>query len=128
MRFYLCLYQTINGQVFLLLFKYTIFCFKIQGRYGSLMLTAYEILMAGNPYNAGEKVITYLTIPSHNYTFLSPYSFSNDRAGMFSVDYGGLASDRIGSSGAGVRLSISLNNGIQLTNGDGSLKKAYKIS
>jgi len=89
------------------------------------MLTADEILMAGNTLYQENPVITYLSIPTHYFWSLSPYDFFNGNAEAFRVYYGGLDGYLVDVSGPGVRASVSLAVTAKLQGGDGSFKSPY---
>jgi len=91
------------------------------------MLTADEILMAGNTIYQGNPVITYLSIPEHYYLTLSPYGYS--RTGypyVFSVYYGELYNYQA-IDASGIRPAISLGNNTYITSGNGSFETPYTV-
>lgn len=94
------------------------------------MLTADEILMAGNTLYQGDTVITYLSIPTHVYWALSPRGFNLGAAYAFCVYDGGLDdSDAVdvGYDDPGLRPVVSLGLGAHITGGNGSFQTPYTI-
>jgi len=91
------------------------------------MLTADEILMAGNTLYQGNTVITYLSIPTHYFWALSPFGFFGGFAGAFFVYGGGLYYGFVGASDLGVRPSVSLGFGAYVTSGNGTFETPYRV-
>jgi len=91
------------------------------------MLTADEILMAGNTFYTGNTVTTYLSIPTYRYWSLSPLSFRYNMIDVFLVYFGELYSSNHYTS-AGVRPSISLNNNVIISGGNGSFDDPYLVA
>jgi len=92
------------------------------------MLTADEILMAGNTLYQGNPVITYLSIPTHVFWALSPSAFDDGSALSFFVRAGALGNDFVDVSDHGVRPSVSLGFGAYVTSGNGTFETPYRIS
>jgi len=91
------------------------------------MLTADEILMAGNTLYQGNPVITYLSIPTHYFWALSPSDFFRGDARVFYVYVGGLRNTVVDDFSPGVRACVSLGLGAKLQGGDGSFKTPYNF-
>jgi len=92
------------------------------------MLTADEILMAGNTLYNGEGVVTtYLTIPGHFFWALSPFGFGNGYALAFIVNFGGLDGYDVGNPDPGVRASVSLGLGAHVIGGNGTFETPYLV-
>ena len=93
------------------------------------MLTADEIVLAGNVYVEGvDLVITYLTLPNHYFWTLSPYGYiyRANGANMIIVAAGAHANNSVVND-AGIRPSISLNNGTYILSGNGSFENPYVV-
>jgi len=91
------------------------------------MLTADEILMAGNTIYQGNTVITYLSIPTHVFWALSPDGFGSGGASAFVVGGGGLDVASVDGSDPGVRPSVSLGIGAYVTSGNGTFETPYRV-
>jgi len=91
------------------------------------MLTADEILMAGNTLYQGNTVITYLSIPTHGFWALSPFAFVDGSAFAFLVSRGELYLGLVGGSDPGVRPSISLSMTAKPYEGNGSFEFPYNF-
>lgn len=91
------------------------------------ILTADEILMAGNTNYDGYIVITYLSIQAQagSYVTLSPGIFFN-KAAVFDVVGGTLASGDINAVHY-VRPAVSLANETYLISGNGSFETPYTV-
>jgi len=93
------------------------------------MLTADEILMAGNTLYQGNTVTTYLSIPStiNGFWALSSFAFYNGSAIAFYVRYGELSYYYVDNSNLGVRPSVSLGFGAYVTSGNGTFETPYRV-
>jgi len=91
------------------------------------MLTADEILMAGNTTYQGNTVITYLSIPTSGFWTLSPVGFFNGYAHASVVNGGELYNVSVDLSDLGVRPSVSLGFGAYVTSGNGTFETPYIV-
>ena len=96
------------------------------------MLTADEILMAGNTSQLDNAVTTYLLTESYSFWSLSPFGFGDPSGSIgypaataFALYYDGLNGYPVSVTSVGVRASISLAVTAKLQGGDGSFKSPY---
>jgi len=90
------------------------------------MLTGDEILMAGSSVNSFG-IITYLTIPTHQFWAVSPNHFYDGMSSAFMTISSTLEYSNVGNDDVGVRPSISLGLWAKLQGGDGSFKSPYNF-
>ena len=78
------------------------------------LLTADEVAMAGAVYNMQNA--SYYLYTGQDFWLMSPYGWDGSNASEFVVDYtGSLGNDYVSSSSSGVRPSVSLKPGTEIT-------------